>query len=337
MKAIVLQEPGRFALEELPVPRAEDGHVVVRVRAVGICGSDLHAYNGAQPFFEYPQVPGHEICGIVHELPGRAGDLQPGDHVVIDPTIPCGRCYACGIGRYNCCPNLRVIGVHTSGGLAEFVSVPQQNVYSLPHDIPFEVGALVEPLAVGVQANERGRISEGETVVIIGAGMIGLAVLMVARARGARTLIADMRAARLEKAVQIRADAVVDVREADLADEVRDFTGGEGANVVVEAVGSVETVRSALDLVSPGGRIVILGLCPDSVPLPVTLLVRKETELIASRLNAGRFPDVIGMLIDGRLAPAPVITHRVSLEEVDPTFRMLSAPDSSAVKAIVEL
>jgi len=337
MKAIVLKAPGQLALEELPVPRAEEGHVVVRVRAVGICGSDLHAYNGTQPFFEYPQVPGHEICGVVHELPGRVGDLQPGDHVVIDPTIPCGKCYACRIGRYNCCPNLRVIGVHTTGGLAEFISVPSQNLYSLPHDIPFEVGALVEPLAVGVQANERGRISNADTVVVIGAGMIGLAVLMVARARGARTLIADMRAPRLEKAVQVGADAVVDVSQADIAGAVRDFTGGEGANVVVEAVGSVDTVRLALDLVSPAGRIVILGLCPDSVPLPVTILIRKETEIIASRLNAGRFPDVISMLIDGRLAPSSVITHQTSLEDVDAAFRMLSTPDSAAVKAIVEL
>ena len=337
MRAALLRAPGQLVVEQTVVPTADEEHVVIRVRAVGICGSDLHAYHGTQPFFQYPQVPGHEICGTLHEADGRVGRLQPGDRVVIDPTIACGRCYPCRIGRYNCCPHLQVIGVHVPGGMAEFVRVPEQNLHVLPAGIPFEIGALVEPLAIGVQANERGRIAEGESVGIIGAGMIGLSVLLVAKLRGARVLIADRRPVRLRKARELGADATVDVTKAVLADEVLAFTNGEGANVVVEAVGTVETIRSTFDLVSAAGRVVVLGLCNDDVPIPGAMLISKEMEIIASRLNANRFPQVIAMLVEGEIDPSPLITHRASMDSLEQAFRSLSDPASSDIKAVLEL
>lgn len=336
MRALIVEEPGKLRLADTDVPTPGEAEVLVRTHAVGICGSDVHIYHGNLVFVSYPRVPGHELSGVVAGVgPGVEGFAE-GDRVAVNPTLSCGHCYACSLGRGNCCADVQCLGVHCDGGFREYLSVPAGNAHHIPDDMSFETGALIEPLSIGLQATRRGRVAAGETVAIIGAGAIGLCALQQAKLEGAKVAIADACASRLKLAEQFGADLVVNVNERDFLSAVEEWTEAAGANVVIEAVGIPETLRQTLDLVSAAGRVVVLGVIAEDVALPASMFIRKELDFLGSRMNANLFPDIIRRISEGKLRPEPMMTHTFPFDDVIGAFELASKGPDEAVKILVK-
>jgi L-gulonate 5-dehydrogenase len=306
--------PHDAQLVEREVPRPGEGEALIRVRAVGLCGSDVHAYEGTHPFVTYPRIPGHEVCGELVEARGEC-ELSVGQRVVLDPGIRCGSCYPCRRGRSNCCVEMACLGAHIDGACVEYITMPIGNVHPAPEGFSDAEASVTETFSIGMQANVRGRVAEGDRVLILGAGPIGLACLMAAAGRGARCAVADMMAARREKARELGAEGAFDPDGEDVAAASAEWTEGDGPDVVIEAVGRPETYREALELVAPAGRVVLLGLFPGEVSLPATTFIKKELDVMGSRLNTDSFPEVIRLMEAGVLRPGALITHERRLDE----------------------
>ena len=322
MKRLMLQAPYQLGWDEADPPRPREGAAVVRMRAAGICGSDLSAYRGCNAFQTYPCVPGHELGGEVVTMGAGVTGLRPGDRVAVEPQIHCGRCRPCQQGRYNCCQYLKVLGVHVNGGMAEQVALPAHLLHVAPPELTFEQLALCEPLAVGLHAVRRAQVAPGEWVVVLGAGTIGLAAMQAAKARGARVVSLDVVPAKLELAKRLGADVTLDAGRQEPAEAVKQLTGGDGAAVVIEAVGKAETIRRTLDLVAYAGRIVIIGHSKDEVSLPAQTLVRKEIDLLGSRNSRGAFPEVIRLMHQGTVDMRPLVSHRLPFSEAIEAFEL---------------
>ncbi len=349
MKAFVICAAHDAAVNDIPTPEPGPGEALIRVRICGVCGSDLHAYEGSQPFFQYPEVPGHEVVGdIVRVVPRPGGplrlpnrpiedDLAPGERVVLDPGMPCGACHPCLHGRYNCCENMRVVGVHAPGALAEYFVAPLECLHRVPGALCDELAAVVEPLSIGVEANTRGRVSESDTVLIIGAGTIGLCVMLVAKSRGARVAMTDLSAARRAKAIQMGADVALDPRQDDFQEALRQFGAGSAPSVVVEAVGTPGTVAQALDLVVAGGRMVLLGLISDPITMPGNVMVKKELDFLGSRLHGGTIPQAVHLIADGVVDVSGLVTHRVGLGGVEQALTLMAQQPDEVLKTLISV
>jgi L-gulonate 5-dehydrogenase len=347
MKAYIITAPHTVELREQPTPVPGPGEALVKVSLVGICGSDLHAFEGSQPFFQYPQIGGHEVVGevievsaepsVIADIPRRVQERVPvvGDRVTLDPSLPCGHCYPCRSGRYNCCANMRVMGVHVAGAMAEYFAAPLASLHVLPPDMPEELAVLVEPVSIGVQAMNRSRLQAGEACLIIGAGAIGLSILLVARSRGVRCAISDLCAARLELAGRLGADLMLNPGEGDIAPALLEFTDGDGPAVVFEAVGHPATVAQAGELVAAAGRVVQLGLCSEPICFPGNLFVKKELDWLGSRLHGGTVPEAVRLLATGAIEPLPLITHRMRLDQVEEAFRLMGEHPDEVVKIVL--
>ena len=308
--------PGRMELRETATPAPSPGRAVVRVEAVGLCGSDYHIFDGTHPYAVFPQVQGHEFVGTVAALPGAYGGPHAiGDRVVVDPLRGCGACFPCTRGRPNCCVDVTVMGVQVPGGLADHVSVPVDQLVPAG-DLPARLAVLAEPVAVGLHAVNRGGVVAGDDVVVVGAGPIGLAATLAAADRGARVLVADRIAGRLTVAGKAGAERVVDTTTGDLAAAVAGFTGGAGAAVVIEATGVPALVRLSVDVVAHSGTVVAVGISTADVRLKVSDLSRKELNLLGSRNSAGEFPTAVDLITRRAGVVAEWVTHTFPLSEV---------------------
>ena len=335
MKAALLHAPGQLELLDMPQPAPGPGEVLVRVRAAGICGSDVHAYRGSSAFQVYPVIPGHELAGEVVALSEGATSLAIGEHVVVDPMVRCGQCYPCRSGRYNCCTTLRVMGVHANGGFAEFVAIEAARLHRISASVPFEAAAMVEPLCVAAHSVSRGRVSERDNVLVIGAGTIGLGALIMARQQGARVAITDPIPEKLRVAEALGADLAINPGDRDVLQAVLDWTDGEGPTVVIEAVGHPRTMRAALDYVSSAGRVVIVGITPQEVPFPIPLIVRKELDILASRNSREQFPRVVALLESGKVDARQLISHTLPFERVHEAFALIAERPAEVRKIVL--
>jgi threonine dehydrogenase-like Zn-dependent dehydrogenase len=309
MRAVIMDAPGKIRIGEWETPRPAAGEILIAPRAVGVCAGDLYIYLGKNAYVRYPQVTGHEVSGVVEETgPGVTG-FSPGEEVVVEPFLGCGKCYPCRIGKSNCCANLRIIGVTQPGGFGEHMVAPADHVYRVPAGLSFTAASFVEPVAIGVQACRRGAVSAGEYLLVLGCGPIGLALIEVARARGARVVAADVQPSRLEMAGTLGAE----VMRADekLLAAVLEQTNGEGAPVVIEATGNVKAMEQTVDLVASGGRIVIVGLVKKGTPVtfPGLDLTRKEMTIFGSRASVGCFPEALKLLAAGKVQYPKVATE----------------------------
>jgi L-gulonate 5-dehydrogenase len=334
MRAVLTMAPRRMELIEEAEPVAAPGEALLQVEAVGLCGSDLHLYLGDHPYTSYPQVQGHEFCGTILAFgEGYQGPLRIGQRVAVEPLVPCGNCYPCRRGRPNCCTRLAVLGVHRRGALADLLSVRVENLY--PADgLDAELAALVEPVSIGLQAVMRGDVTSEDQVVVFGAGPIGQTILLAAKDRGARVLMVDKLAQRLELARRLGADLVVNAAD-DLAAIVSDWTAGDGPGVIFEATGVPAVIRQAVELVASSGRIVIVGLSTQEVALPVVEFTRKELTILGSRNNAGLFGQAVDLVRRRREAVHALITHRFPLEEVPRAMEFAVHHPTEAEKVMI--
>lgn len=335
MLRAILEKPFKLKLLELDVPVAKKKEVLIKVLVAGICGSDLHAYRGTQPFLSYPRVLGHEIAGEIAEVGEDIKKLRRGDLVTVNPVFSCGKCYACRVGRGNCCRDVKVMGVHIDGGFSEYITVPAHTVYKAPEDISPEILVLTEPLSIGAQANNRADVSGEDTVAILGAGTIGLTSLLIAKSKDCKVIIADLISNRLKLARELGADRVVNVREEDLMKVITDFTNGDGASVVIEATGVPQAVENSVKIVSPAGRVVILGLTNDSVRISPIDLIRKELDFKGSRLNNKLFPYVLTLLPSIENKARKLITHRFNIKDINAAFELLDRHSEEAIKVLL--
>jgi len=336
VKVALLLRPYQLELIDRPVPRLGPEEVLIRLRAAGICGSDIQGLAGEHPMMTLPRVLGHELAGQVEAVGEEVTRVSPGDHVVVDPMLRCGRCHPCRLGRYNCCENLKVLGVHADGGFAEFIALPQGQVHTVPRDLPWEVGALVEPLAVGAHGVARAKVADGDRVVILGAGTIGLAALLAAKQYRVQAIVLDILDWKLERARKLGADLALNPAAEDAVGAVMDFTEGQGAEVVIEAAGSPITIASTVDYVASAGRIGIIGITAQEIPLRQSEFTRKEVDVYFSRNSLDQFPQVIRRITQGELDPRPLITHRFPFREVKQALQMARKHRQEVGKVILE-
>jgi 2-desacetyl-2-hydroxyethyl bacteriochlorophyllide A dehydrogenase len=323
MKAAIMKAPYEMEIGSWETPKPGPGEALVSVAATGICAGDMYFYLGKNPYAVYPQICGHEIAGTVAEVgPGETG-FQPGDRVVVEPFIGCGECYPCRIGKPNCCMKLTILGIHEPGGFAEYLTAPVRNLHRIPDGLTSAFASFAEPVAIGVQSCRRGEVSERDAVLILGCGPIGLAILEVAKARGARIFATDAIPARLETAKEFGAETLP--AGADLLPAVLERTGGEGMPVVMEATGDVKAMESTVDLVAAGGRIVIVGLVKQGlgVTLPGLDFTRKEMTIVGSRASTNCFPESLELLANGSIT-YPCVATEASLWNAPALFRDLA-------------
>jgi L-iditol 2-dehydrogenase len=341
IRAARLVEPGRFEMTDVPRRSPGPGQVLVRVEAVSICGSDLGAYLGRHPRIVAPAILGHEFAGVAVEVGVGVEGVAIGDRGAVEPTVACRRCRFCLRGNENICPQYRVIGEDESlpGAMSGLVVVVADHFHPLPPEVSFEEGALVQPLAIGLHAvRDRGRVSAGETVLIVGAGPIGLAILLAAKDAGARVLISDTLPYRLEQALELGADRAIDASAEDVPAIARDATEGYGVDAAFEAVGGTtdSAFATAYDATSRGGRVVVLGSFKSpTVPLRIGDMKYGEVEIRGSQAHPFSFRDVIAGIAAGRIPARRLITHRFPLSEVAEAFRLLEARDQRVQKIVL--
>lgn len=338
MRAIVLKEPRLLVLTGSSAPlKPAANEAVVRVRRVGVCGTDLHAFKGEQPFFTYPRVLGHELGVEVVGVGENAAGPKVGDRCAVEPYLNCGVCVACRKGKSNCCVQLQTLGVHTDGGMSELITIPLAKLHK-SDVLSFDQLALVEPLGIGAHAVARAAVEPGEFALVIGAGPIGLAVVQFALLAGARVIVMDIKESRLQFAARhYGVEFTLSTGDGAL-EQLRDITGNELPTVVFDATGNARSMAASFDLVAHGGRLVFVGLVQGDVAFHDPDAHRRELTLLCSRNStATDFKRIIAQLEAGEIDIAAWISHRVCFDDVIGEFpRWLDAPDEF-IKAVIEL
>jgi len=336
MKAAIIDTPQHMYIGEAPMPRARAGEVVVRNQAVGICAGDMYIYQGKNPYANMPAIGGHEIAGVIHEVGSGVSHLSEGDFVVVEPFIGCGKCYACRVGKANCCKNLQIIGAHRSGGFAEFVLAPASNIHKVPDGLSATWASFAEPVAIGVQACRRGQIQADDFVLVLGAGPIGLALVEVAQANGARVLCTDISPERLVFAQSLGAETIAS--DENLLAHILEKTNGDGMPVVIEATGSPKAMESTIHLVAAGGRIVIVGLVKAGtmIELPALDITRKEITVVGSRASTQCFPKALALLASGKIR-YPKVATEFNMWDAPSVFAEINATPTKYHKGVLKI
>jgi L-iditol 2-dehydrogenase len=318
MLAAVLREPRKLSLEQVPVPMISDHEILIRVKRCGICGTDPHIYEGHFPA-PLPLILGHEFSGEVVQTGRNVTSVAAGDKVTADINISCDRCYYCRHGQKLLCQSIRQLGVHVNGAFAEYIKVPESNVYKLPNEMTWEEAAYIEPLACAIHGMERANLKMGDTVAIIGAGPMGLALASLAKAIGAgRVIITELNPSRLAKAQSIGADVVLDASLSPV-ESVRELTDGRGADIVFEAVGSSRTYQQAFEMVRPGGTLVAYGAAPADAQISVKPfdIFSKELTIVGSYAGSySTWSTAIEYIRNKIFIPSDIITNRIPLSDI---------------------
>lgn len=337
MNTLVCTTPGRFTYEQTAKPTLTAGNAILKIRRVGVCGTDLHAFEGTQPYFTYPRILGHEIAAELVEADEAPG-FRPGEAVTFLPYQNCGHCIACRSGKPNCCVTLQVAGVHIDGGMVEYLSVPAR---LLVHGagLGYDELALVEPLAIGAHGVRRADVQPGEFVLVIGAGPIGLGVMAFARMAGATVIALDLNESRLAFCRdQLAIPHTLNAAAPDVREKVQTITNGDMPTVVIDATGSLRAIDGGFTYLAHGGRYVLVGLQKGTISVNHPEFHKREATLMSSR-NATRadFDQVISCLKQGFINPTAYITHRVDFDRVGDEFAGWLDPASGVIKAMISL
>ncbi len=342
MKALLLTSYGKLELAQIDQPKLAENDVLVRVAACGICGSDVHGYDGTSGRRIPPIVMGHEAAGTVAEVGSAVTGARVDDRVTFDSTIYCGQCDACRRGQINLCPNRRVLGVSCAdyrqyGAFAEFVAVPQHILYTLPVEVTFEQATMIEPIAIALHAVARLNVSPGERAVVVGSGMIGLLTVAALRIAGCSEITAiDLDDSRLALAQQMGATRTLNPKNTDVVAGILQSTGGVGLDIAVEAVGNAPAFKTAIAAVRRGGRVALIGNLAAEVPFPLQSVVTRELTLVASCASAGEYPRALELLANGQIDVTPLITAVAPLDEGQQWFDRLHAAEPGLMKVILK-
>ncbi|MFT3827911.1 MAG: zinc-binding alcohol dehydrogenase family protein [Chitinophagaceae bacterium] len=337
MKILTCTTPGSLFYSELPAPELKNDHAIIRIRRIGICGTDLHAFEGTQPFFNYPRVLGHELSGELIAVDGAEG-FAIGETVTFIPYFNCGHCIACRMQKPNCCTSIAVCGVHVDGGMAEYLQVPS---YSLVHGegLSFDELALVEPLAIGAHGVRRANVVPGEFVAVIGAGPIGLGIMEFARIAGAQVIAVDINEKRLGFCkTRLNVHHTINASAENVEEALKTITNGDFPTVIIDATGSQRAINDGFRYLAHGGRYVLVGLQKNEIVVSHPEFHKREATLMSSR-NATRqdFEHVTGSMKKKLVDPTNYITHRVDFGEVKDNFASWLDPKNGVIKAIINL
>ena len=322
MKAVYMEKPWNIEISDVQMPKPKEGEALLRVKSAGICGSDIGAFRGTNGLVSYPRIIGHEISGEVISIPeNNKNGIKPGDRVIVDPYLYCGHCYPCSIGRTNCCVDLKVLGVHVDGGMAEYFCHPADMLLKVPDDMPWDIIPLAEPLTIALHGIHRLNLKAGEHIAINGAGPIGLLAAMVALHYGAEPIMIDLVKERLDFAKSLGVRYTINLREEDLVEKVSEYTNGRMAECVMEASGANSAIRATLDIVSHAGRIALTGWPKQETPIPTDMITRKEVDVRGARTSAGEFPEAIDLIYHQKVDARRILTKVISIDEAPETIR----------------
>ncbi|MFK7737050.1 MAG: galactitol-1-phosphate 5-dehydrogenase [Pirellulaceae bacterium] len=342
MKAMLLSEYKKLDIVEMPKPEVADNELLIRVAACGICGSDIHGWDGSSGRRKPPLVMGHEAAGTIEAIGSSVTKFSEGERVTFDSMISCGQCLACRSGTINLCEHRQVMGVSCDefrrhGAFAEYVVVPENIVYSFPGNLEFEYAAMVEPVSIAVHAANITPVRLGDTAIVVGSGMIGLLVIQAARLAGCSQVIAvDLDDDKLKIAKSLGADVVCNPKSDDVLAIVREVTDGRGADVAFEVVGATPTVNTAIESVKRGGAVTLVGNLAPQVDLPLQSVVTRELRLQGSCGSNGEYPQCIDYLSRGAIQVEPLITSRASLDAGPDWFARLYEGEPGAMKVLLQ-
>lgn len=337
MKAIKVIEPFKVEIVDVPKPEIKkDDDVIVKITSGGICGSDIGIWNGTNSLATYPRLIGHEFGGVVEEVGKGVTKVKVGDKVAIDPVVSCGHCYACKIGRHNVCSTLEVMGVHRDGGFAEYVIADEKNLHKFNVDFDESLLGLVEPYTIGVEINNRAQIHEGDKVLIMGSGPIGICAMQVAKRNGAKVMMTDLVKERLNKAKSMGADEIVLVSEESLEERISQFTDGQGVPVVIDAICIPSSFEQSVQLASQAGRVVVIGLKNQPSQITMADITKKELTIVGSRLNCNCFDEVIEGFEDGSLNPEELKTKEFNYKDIMKALDMIKEHPQDVLKIVLK-
>lgn len=336
MKALVIQMPGKAVITEVPEPVRKPGEALLKVRRVGLCGSDLNSFRGRNPMVSFPRTPGHEVAATILELDEDEPRLKVGMDVTLSPYTSCGVCSSCLRGRNNACQANQTLGVQRDGALTEYICIPVERLY--PARLSLKELCIVEPLTVGFHAVARGRIASGDTVAILGCGGVGLGAVAASAFRGATTIAVDVDDAKLAVAKQAGAKHTIHAQNERLGEQLREITGGHGPDGIIEAIGTPDTFRLAVEEVAYTGRVVYIGYAKEPVCYETKLFVQKELDILGTRnAQPEDFHSVIEMLVGKRFPVDSAVSHIVSLAEAPQVLEQWSAEPAKFSKIMIDL
>ncbi|WP_256756935.1 zinc-binding alcohol dehydrogenase family protein [Cohnella sp. WQ 127256] len=338
MRSLVCRKPDLFEMQQIAIPTPKEGEALIKVLAVGVCGTDYHAFRGNQPYFAYPRVLGHEIAGEIAEVSsGKSGGLRAGDRVTVMPYIACQTCIACRQGKSNACSQLKVLGVHADGSMCEYMTVPTEYIVKAEGMSVNQI-AIIEPLSIGLHAVNRARIESDEVVLVVGAGPIGLAVMKFAKLAGAQVIAMDMNKERLsfaEKWAQV--DAIVDAL-GDVDEALKTITKGDYPTTVIDATGNAHSMMNTFSYAAHGGKVVFVSLVQADITFSDPEFHKKELTLLGSRAaNLQEFEHVIACMKAGHIDADSFISHRAPFDQTIDSFNTWLKRESGVIKALIEM
>jgi 2-desacetyl-2-hydroxyethyl bacteriochlorophyllide A dehydrogenase len=338
MKAICIEKPWEVKVVERAMPKPSPKEALIKVKTVGICGSDIGAFRGANQLVSYPRIIGHEIAGEIVQVPlDNPKNLKVGDRVVVDPYLYCGTCYPCSIGRTNCCNDLKVLGVHIDGGMTEYFAHPSDMLIPIPEGMSWEMAPLSEPLTIALHGLHRGEVKKGEHILISGAGPIGILAALGALSYGAIPIVVDPVEDRLAKVRELGIPYTVNPVTQSLVEEVKRITKGRLVEVVMEASGANAAIRSSLEVVSNAGRVVLTGWPKNDTALPTGLFTKKELDVRGARTSAGEFPEALQLIHTKKIPMEALLTKVIKLEDVPSVIQDIDQNPGIYLKVVVAL
>ncbi|QUH27380.1 zinc-binding alcohol dehydrogenase family protein [Serpentinicella alkaliphila] len=335
MKVVQIKEPGVIELVEKEIPIRKKGQALLKIKYCGICGSDIATYTGNQPFASYPRIPGHEFSAEVIEIEENDLGLLKGMIVTANPYFNCGHCYSCQRGKVNCCELNETMGVQRDGSFAEYITMPIERIYN-GNMLSAKTLALIEPFSISYHAINRGDIQKGDKVLIFGAGAIGIFAMISAKLKGAEIYVTDLFEDRLEQAMKMGADGVVNVAKSDVNERVKEITNGHGMDVCIEAAGLPKTFLNCIENVAFGGKVVLIGNGKRETTFNHSILLKKELDIYGSRNSLNDFPPLIDLVARGKVEIDNMVTDVFELEKVIDAFEVLKNNDGTKLKVLVK-
>lgn len=338
MKAFVITEPLKAQWNNIEQPTNPGSQeVIIKVKAAGICGTDVHIWHGKHGAVTFPRIPGHELVGEVLEVGSDVEHVKVGDRVAVDPVVSCGQCALCKSDKHNICHQVKCLGVQTEGGFTEVIKVSADRTFVFSNEVDWDVAALVEPFSIAAQIGERLRLDANDKVLVVGAGTIGLAVLQTIQGiYGAATIVADISAKKLEMATDMGAKAVVNPKETNAIEKAAEIWDNQGPTVVIDAVGNTKILKDLCMQALPGTRIGVIGFMADELAIPPVEITKRELELIGSRMNNNKFPDVLRWFKEGKVDAAKLISHKYKFTDIEKAFDVIDKQPDEVCKVILE-